>query len=194
MIASREGMFLYPTGIFCFFDCTVPSVVASAVSSLSFSSFSLVSFSPEPASLGAGVLEVLPGGEVDNVAGDSERDPGGLTVTESVVDAAVDESDDCEDVLRSAAARRGRAAADAGLEPAFRLIRAASWLSDGMRVPEEGRSGFGASIFVTGVSAVVAGAAGVDMTARSKSFAPSSAGAVARSRHRRAWRRNRDDA
>ena len=98
------------------------------------------------------------------------------------------EAHDCEDVLRSAAARRGRAAADAGLEPAFRLIRAASWLSEGMRVPEEGRSGFGASIFVAGVSVDAAGAAGVDMAARSKSFAPSSAGAVARSRHRRAWR------
>ena len=161
-IASREGMFLYPTGILAFLG----SVSASAVSSLSLSSFSLVSFSPEPTSLGAGVLEVLPGGDADRAPGDTERDPGGLTVTESVVDAAVEESDVCEDVRRRAAARRGRAAADAGLEPALRFIRAASWLSEGMRVPE-GRSGFGASIFV------VVGSEGVDMAARSKSCAPS---------------------
>ena len=79
-------------------------------------------------------------------AGDAERVDGTLTSMESFV-AAVD-SDVCEPVRRSEAARRGRAgedeATDGALLELVRLIRAASWLSDGGRKLAGVRSGLGA--------------------------------------------------
>lgn len=152
VMASRLGMFLYPLGI-------LPSFFWS-VSLLSRSSRSDVSCSPWPASLWPGVVARLPGGDVARLAGEAERDPGGFTATESEVDAAAElDTEPCELVRRRAAARRGREAADAGLVFALRLMRAASWFSEGMREPVEGLSGLGASSGSEGC------AAGVDIVA-----------------------------
>lgn len=95
-----------------------------------------------------GVTEVLWGGEELSCAGEVERVLGTLTAVESALDtldAALELRDTAEPVRSSDAAKRGRDADDAEVEGGFRLIRAASWLRDGMRVPAEGRSGFGAS-------------------------------------------------
>jgi hypothetical protein len=59
-------------------------------------------------------------------AGDTERVEGALTTIESFVDAVVD-SEVCDPVRKSEAARRGRAGDnDVVLAPPLRLIRAAS--------------------------------------------------------------------
>jgi hypothetical protein len=92
------------------------------------------------------------GGEVERAAGEVDRVTGALTATESAMDVVV-ESDVDEPVRRREAARRGRVveAWDGGgvLAP----MRAASWLSEGRRPPEEGgRSTFGSS--GTGCAAV----------------------------------------
>ena len=80
---------------------------------------------------------------------------------ESDVDAAAEEVlEVCELVRSRAAARRGRLAAVAGVG-ASSLMRAASWLREGMRVPEEGRSGFVDASW--DVVVVVAGGEGVDI-------------------------------
>ena len=103
---------------------------------------------------------MLWGGETERVLGDSERDVGALTAMESVVEGAVDEGVELwELVRRSEAARRGRLPAVAGVG-AFRLMRAASWLRDGMRVPAEGLSDFAEASWV-----VVAGGGEEDIVA-----------------------------
>ena len=100
---------------------------------------------------------MLCGGDTDSCAGDAERELGGFTATESAVDAAVDEEfEAAELVRRREAARRGRLPAVAGVG-AFRLMRAASWFREGMRVPAEGRL----SSDLAGASWVVAAGGGV---------------------------------
>ena len=128
-------MFLKPLVFFA-------GLSSPAVSCASLSTFSAVSGSPGPAAVIASPLTeplVEFGGEVDRAVGEVERVTGGLTATESASDVAV-ERDVCEPVRRSEAARRGRVAGLFGgvLAP----MRAASWLSEGRRPPEEGRSGF----------------------------------------------------
>ena len=108
---------------------------------------------------------MLWGGETESAAGDSEREVGGLTATESDADAAVDEVVELvELVRRSEAARRGRLPAVAGVG-AFRLMRAASWLREGMRGPADGRSdldgaSWGAVVVVGGGDADIVGVGG----------------------------------
>jgi len=78
-------------------------------------------------------------------AGDVERVDGALTAMESLVEVV--DRDVCEPVRRMEAARRGRASelvAGAVVFAELRLIRAASWLSEGGRTAGTGRSGFGA--------------------------------------------------
>lgn len=78
-------------------------------------------------------------------AGDVERVEGALTAMESLVEIV--DRDVCEPVRRTEAARRGRACelvAGAVVLAELRLIRAASWLSEGGRRVATGRSGFGA--------------------------------------------------
>lgn len=78
-------------------------------------------------------------------AGDAERVDGALTTTESLVQVV--DRDVCEPVRRKEAARRGRAGelvADTVGLAELRLMRAASWLSEGGRRAAAGRSGFGA--------------------------------------------------
>lgn len=77
--------------------------------------------------------------------GDVERVEGAFTAIESLVEIV--DKDACEPVRRIEAARRGRAGgliADAVVLAELRLIRAASWLSEGGRRAAAGRSGFGA--------------------------------------------------
>ena len=108
---------------------------------------------------------MLWGGETERVLGDSERDVGALTAMESVVEGAVDEGVELwELVRRSEAARRGRLPAVAGVG-AFRLMRAASWLREGMRGPADGRSdlagaSWGAVVVVGGGDADIVGVGG----------------------------------
>jgi hypothetical protein len=86
---------------------------------------------PELGSTAIGVSER--GGDDESVDGDAARvDAGALTVTESVVDATV-EREVADPVLRDPnAARRGRAAAFAGVDEAVSgFIRAASWFKEG---------------------------------------------------------------
>lgn len=155
VIASRLGMFLYPLGKLGFFTSgsfasfVSFSVSSFAVSSLSFSSPSSVSGSPLSPT---GVTDVLWGGDVERAAGDVERVLGAFTATESAV-VPCDDIDACEPVRSSAAARRGREAEEADVVFAFRLMRAASWLSDGMRAPAAGRSGLGTSMGASVVGA-----------------------------------------
>ena len=117
-----------------------------AVSCASLSTFSAVRGSPGPAVVIASPLTeplVEFGGEVERAPGEVERVMGALTATESAMDVVVDR-DVCEPVRRREAARRGRTEAlDEGgvLAP----MRAASWLSEGRRPPEEGRSDFESS-------------------------------------------------
>lgn len=76
--------------------------------------------------------------------GDAQRVEATLTAIESFVDAVVD-SEVCDPVRRSDAARRGRAGDDVEVVLLLRLIRAASWFSDGGRpAGDDDRSGFGA--------------------------------------------------
>ena len=70
---------------------------------------------------------------------------GTLTAVESALDAVLDIIEAAEPVRRRDAANRGRDAVDAAEDVGLRLIRAASWLRDGMRAPGGGLSGFGAS-------------------------------------------------
>ena len=138
VIASRDGMFLYP---FTFF-----SLFVSIFSSLRFSWVK----GSETRGASSGIDGVVDFGGVVVVvavsAGDTERVEGALTAIESFVDAVVD-SEVCDPVRRSEAARRGRAARDCavvGVVPLLRLIRAASWFNDGGRTADDDRSGFGA--------------------------------------------------
>lgn len=83
---------------------------------------------------------------VDVRAGEVERVEGAFTAMESLVDVV--DKDVCEPVRRMEAARRGRAGApvaDAIELAALRLIRAASWLSEGGR---RAATGFGACMEV----------------------------------------------
>jgi hypothetical protein len=137
VIASRDGMFLYP---FTFF-----SLFVSRFSSLRFSWVK----GSETRGASSGIDGVVDFGGVVAVvavsAGDTERVEGALTAIESFVDAVVD-SEVCDPVRRSEAARRGRAARDCAVveAPLLRLIRAASWFNDGGRTADDDRSGFGA--------------------------------------------------
>ena len=70
---------------------------------------------------------------------------GTLTAVESALDAVLDIIEAAEPVRRRDAANRGRDAVDAAEDVGLRLMRAASWLRDGMRAPGGGLSGFGAS-------------------------------------------------
>ena len=97
---------------------------------------------------------------MERALGDSEREVGALTRIESAVDGAAEEGVELwELVRRREAARRGRFPAVAGVG-AFRLIRAASWLRDGMRVPAEGLSDFAEASWL-----VAAGGGEVDIVA-----------------------------
>lgn len=137
VIASRDGMFLYP---FTFF-----SLFVSRFSSLRFSWVK----GSETRGASSGIDGVVDFGGVVTVeavsaGGDTERVEGALTAIESFVDAVVD-SEVCDPVRRSEAARRGRAARDGdAVAPPLRLIRAASWFNDGGRTADDDRSGFGA--------------------------------------------------
>ena len=90
------------------------------------------------------------GGDVESAAGDVDLVLGTFTAVESAADVALDARETCEPVRKSAAARRGREAEDEEVLFALRLMRAASWFSDGMRGPAAGRSGLGTSM--TGAS------------------------------------------
>ena len=70
---------------------------------------------------------------------------GTFTAVESALDAVLDIIEAAEPVRRRDAANRGRDAVDAAEDVGLRLMRAASWLRDGMRAPGGGLSGFGAS-------------------------------------------------
>ncbi len=132
-------MFLYPLAFFT-------GLSRTAVSCASFSTFSAVSGSPGPAAAIASPLTeplVEFGGEVESAPGEVERVTGALTATESASDVVV-ETDVWEPVRRREAARRGRLA-DEWVEGVFAPIRAASWLRDGRRLAEEGRSILGTS-------------------------------------------------
>ena len=96
------------------------------------------------------MTDVLLGGDVESAAGDVDLVLGTFTAVESAADVAFDAKDTCEPVRKRAAARRGREAEDEELLFALRLMRAASWFSDGMRAPVVGRSGLGTS--TTGAS------------------------------------------
>lgn len=139
VIASREGIFLYPAGTFSRFLS-----FSLSTSWFSFSSLSVVNGSPfsEP----TGVEVLLRGGEADNAVGEVDLVLGALTTMESEADAPVadEDSEVCDPVRRREAARRGRTADEELVGAAFRLIRAASWFREGIRTPAEGRSGFGA--------------------------------------------------
>ena len=166
VIASKLGMFLYPATIFRFslsFSCL--SVLS--VSWLSSFKFSCVSGSPGSPT---GVVVLLRGGDVDRPAGDVDRVLGGLTATESVF-VFVLASDVCDPVRRRAAASRGRDATFAGLTLlGLRLMRAASWLSEGMRGPVDGLSSLACSTAGGAVSLVVAIVVDVvDQRSRSRS-------------------------
>ncbi|KAI4525058.1 hypothetical protein K525DRAFT_192482 [Schizophyllum commune Loenen D] len=125
VIASRLGMFLYPTGL--------SRPLSGGCSSLSLSKPSFVSGSPS-------VLAVSPVGVSTvggDVIGDAARVVEAFTATESCVDAVV-ERDALEPVRSANAARRGRPVEGDAVDCCAAtlgstLMRAASWLSDGMR-------------------------------------------------------------
>jgi len=111
--------------------------------------FSCVKGSEEASGASSGIDGVVDFGGVAAViavsAGDTERVEGALTAVESFVEVV--DSEVCDPVRRSEAARRGRAGDDDGVfAPPPRLIRAASWFKDGGRTADDGRSGFGACI------------------------------------------------
>lgn len=118
VIASSEGMFLYPAGMRFFFS----------VSAFSFSTLSVVRGSPPPADTSL----TDPGGEdaLLEESGETERVVGGCTAVESAADAATLLDNDKLDPVRSSwAARRGRD--DGWFDPGAvtvpeTLIRAAS--------------------------------------------------------------------
>jgi hypothetical protein len=114
VMASRLGIFLYPTLTFFFSGGVM-------VSWFSLSSLSEVSASP-PSTMLPALLDGA--GDVDGEADLVEE--AGMTATESFV--AIDELDPGP-VRRAKAARRGRGA---GVGPLlFGFMRAASWLRDG---------------------------------------------------------------
>lgn len=125
VIASREGIFLYPT-LTDFFSPT------DAVSWLSLSSFSEVSGSP-PSSVG--VIGSSCGGVIERADGDVERVLEALTAIESLVDATV-ATDVDEPVRKAFAARRGRCV-EIGLLFSFSF----SWLLSAMRATSLSRGG-----------------------------------------------------
>lgn len=137
VIASRLGMFLYPTGYLFFFAgspaFTVPPssvFFSSASSSFSLSSssrFSVVSNSPF--SLAGGVADELWGGDIESAVGEVEREFGACTAVESARDVAAEVIDACEPVRSSVAARRGRIEEEDEGALVFKLMRAASWFS-----------------------------------------------------------------
>jgi hypothetical protein len=112
--------------------------------------FSCVNGSEEASGASSGIEGVVDFGGVAAVvavsAGEPERVEGALTAVESFVDVV--DSEVCDPVRRSEAARRGRAGDDdcVPVLPLLRLIRAASWFKDGGRTADDGRSGFGACI------------------------------------------------
>lgn len=99
-----------------------------------------------PLSEPTGVEVLLRGGEVDKAVGDVDLVLGALTAIESELDTPVadDDKEVCDPVRRRDAARRGRTTEGLLVGAAFKLIRAASWFREGIRTPDEGRSGFGA--------------------------------------------------
>lgn len=148
VIASREGMFLYPGRRDFFSD-----------SAFNFSTRSVVSGSPpsvDPSLSEAGGEEALP---VLDESGEPERVVGGLTAVESAFEAAALDRDKLDPVRRSWAARRGRDEGwfDAGgVTVPEALIRAASWFRDGgIRELE-----FGFSALSVGAGALTSDAAG----------------------------------
>jgi hypothetical protein len=153
VIASNDGMFLYPRIFF--------SVVTGPPTALALSSsctFSVVNASPgmeAPAAIAAAAAADpagvgVPEGGAPN-AGDSERGVGALAATESPALATVAREAE-ELVRRRAAAKRGRATG-ATPEEGAALMRAASWFREGIR-ELLGRSGLdGASGL--GVASVV---------------------------------------
>lgn len=90
--------------------------------------------------------------------GDTERVDGALTTTESFV--VLVDREDCEPVRKRDAARRGRAGDEDELED-VRLIRAASWLSDGGLKLAGVRSGPGLGAWIEACSDWLDG--GLDM-------------------------------
>jgi hypothetical protein len=72
------------------------------------------------------VAVVLWGGDVESAAGDVDLVLGALTAMESATEVAFEDSDACEPVRRSEAARRGREADEEDVVLGFRLMRAAS--------------------------------------------------------------------
>lgn len=105
-----------------------------------------------------GVTAWLWGGDVERADGDAERVLGGFTTVESAL-VFVLARDVCEPVRRRAAASRGRDATCDEETLGLRLMRAASWLSEGMRGPLDGLSDLvvvAVSPFVGAVSLVVA--------------------------------------
>ena len=144
VMASRLGMFLYPTFFFgastgtAIF--TVPS--AEAVSSFNFSNFSVVRGSP-PSTNGVPPVVALLCCEALLIAGDADLVLGAFTAIESAVEATVLRLA-FEPVRSANAANRGRGAEElfgcrtGGVPPALLVIRAASWLSEGRRAPPLG--------------------------------------------------------
>ena len=112
-IASKLGMFLYPTfrfgasGATGTGSLTVPS--GEAVCSLSFSSFSAVRGSPPPSTGAAALVVAVLCCDTLLGAGEADLVLGALTAMESAVDAAVFTLVD-DPVRRAKAARRGRGA------------------------------------------------------------------------------------
>jgi hypothetical protein len=154
-IASSPGMFLYPLIIGAvFWSLASFSLSSFSVSLFSSSRFSAVSCSP-PSPIGVAVL--LWGGETFSWVGEVDLVLGALTAVESALDTTLDATDADEPVRRRDAARRGRDADDAE-EVGLRLMRAASWLRDGMRAPGAGRSDLegplGASVAVSAAAIV----------------------------------------
>lgn len=140
VMSFSDGIFLYPR---IFFSVVTGS---PAVFCSSSSTFSDVSGSPPGGAGPAAAPAADPPADVvgdgaPSVDGDPARVLGAFTATLSDADATV-ESEAVEPVRRSAAASRGRAAGALGLCAA--LIRAASWLSEGMR-GAVGRSALGTS-------------------------------------------------
>ena len=90
---------------------------------------------------------------------------GGFTAIESAFETVVEAREDCEPVRRSAAANRGRDEEDDDVLLGLRLMRAASWLREGMRGPADGRSdlagaSWGAVVVVGGGDADIVGVGG----------------------------------
>ena len=131
-MASRLGIFLYPTGTFL-------EVSTVAISWLCFSSLSAVSESPSVVPSLDGVVDRGLDCAIESDDGDVDRVLGGFTAIESAADATV-ESDVDEAVRRTEATRRGRGALGGfkalmcGPSLLFKLIRAARAFRDGKRL------------------------------------------------------------